>query len=275
VVACNAENNIPVVGRDEVRNGREMHWIRIDRYYASAGDDSDMLDVEVIQQPMLCQHCGNAPCEEVCPAMATMHDDQGINVMVYNRCIGTRYCSNNCPYKVRRFNWYEYSKYRFGPQGSGDSFGRIVKNVVSSGATSSQAELSKHPLEMALNPEVTARSRGVMEKCNFCLQRTREVREIEKSENRRIRDGEVTTACAQTCPTRAITFGDLNDPDSAVVRSGTQAHGYKVLDPVLNTRPAVTYLAKIRNRPATEAERSGHGGEGEAATAKVVEGGHP
>jgi len=272
VVACNAENNIPVVGRDEVRRGREMHWLRIDRYYSSAQDDQDMLDVDVIQQPVMCQQCDNAPCEEACPAMATMHNDEGINVMVYNRCIGTRYCSNNCPYKVRRFNWYEYGKYRFGPQGSGDAFGRIAKNLITGGATSSQAELSKHPLEMALNPEVTVRSRGVMEKCNFCLQRTRDIREREKTTNHAIRDGEITTACAQTCPTKAITFGDLNDEQSAVNAQIKQAHGYKLLDEVLNTRPAVTYLAKIRNRPAMAAELV-HGDAPAAAAAKP-EGAH-
>jgi molybdopterin-containing oxidoreductase family iron-sulfur binding subunit len=262
VVACNAENNIPVVGRDEVRRGREMHWIRIDRYYVSDGDDDNMLDVEVMQQPVMCQQCDNAPCEEACPAMATMHNDEGINVMVYNRCIGTRYCSNNCPYKVRRFNWYEYGKYRFGPHGSGDAFGRIAKNLMTDGATSSQAELSVHPLEMALNPEVTVRSRGVMEKCNFCLQRTREIRDIEKRENRAIRDGEITTACAQTCPTQAIVFGDLNDANAQVNKQASQLHGYKLLDNVLNTRPAVTYLSRIRNRPATPdelAQLDGHG----------------
>jgi Fe-S-cluster-containing dehydrogenase component/anaerobic selenocysteine-containing dehydrogenase len=265
VVACNAENNIPVVGRDEVRRGRELHWMRIDRYYVSDGDDTDMLDVDVIQQPVMCQQCDNAPCEEACPAMATMHNDEGINVMVYNRCIGTRYCSNNCPYKARRFNWYEYGKYRFGPQGAGDAAGRIVKNLITSGATSSQAELTKHPLEMALNPEVTVRSRGVMEKCNFCIQRTREIRDIEKRDNRKIRDGELTTACAQTCPTQAIVFGDLNDPESQVTKIATEAHSYKLLDSVLNTRPAVTYLARIRNRPATADEMKKLSGDGHAS----------
>ena len=257
VVACNAENNIPVVGREEVRRGRELHWMRIDRYYSSDHDDQDMLDVEVVQQPVMCQQCGNAPCEEACPAMATMHNDEGINVMVYNRCIGTRYCSNNCPYKARRFNWYEYGKYRFGPQGADDAFGRIAKNLLTGGSTSSQAELSKHPLEMALNPEVTVRSRGVMEKCNFCVQRTREIREIEKSTNHAIADGQVTTGCAQTCPTKAIVFGDLNDEKSAVNVQIAQTHGYKLLDVELNTRPSVTYLAKIRNRPVTAADHAG------------------
>jgi len=265
VVACTAENNVPVVGRDEVRKQRLMHWIRIDRYYSeveaehpdgSAAADADMLDVEVAFMPVMCQQCGQAPCEEVCPAMATVHNDEGINHMVYNRCIGTRYCSNNCPYKVRRFNWYEYSKFRAGPIGSDSPLLRIIKNVRTEASTSSQAELAKHPLEMLLNPDVTLRSRGVMEKCNFCLQRTREVREREKSTGRRIRDGEITTACAQTCPTQAIVFGDLNDPEAAVNTGVASDHGYKLLDEELNTRPSVTYLAKIRNRPATATERA-------------------
>ncbi len=261
VVACSAENNVPVVGRDEVRKQRLMHWIRIDRYYSDApgarspgAEGDDELDVEVAFMPVMCQQCGQAPCEEVCPAMATVHNDEGINHMVYNRCIGTRYCSNNCPYKVRRFNWYEYSKFRAGPVGSESPLLRIVKNVKTDLSTSSQAELARHPLEMLLNPEVTVRSRGVMEKCNFCLQRTREVREREKASGRRIRDGAVTTACAQTCPTQAIVFGDLNDPEAAVNAGAAAEHGYKLLDDELNTRPAVTYLAKVRNRPASAAE---------------------
>lgn len=252
VVACNAENNVPVVGRDEVRKGRIMHWMRVDRYYSSVG--GDQLDVEVLHQPVMCQQCDHAPCEEVCPAMATVHNDEGQNIMVYNRCIGTRYCSNNCPYKVRRFNWYEYSKYRAGPINSGEPVGRILKNVVTDGRTSSQAELTQAPLQLLLNPEVTVRSRGVMEKCNFCLQRTRAIREREKAQNRRLPDGAVTSACAQTCPTDAIVFGDLNDPESAVSRLAAQVHGYKLLDAELNTRPSVTYLAKIRNRPVLESD---------------------
>ncbi len=223
VVACTAENNVPVVGRDEVRKGREMHWIRIDRYYTSTADAAgrpDLLDVEVVHQPVMCQQCGQAPCEEVCPAMATMHNDEGINHMVYNRCIGTRYCSNNCPYKVRRFNWYEYSKYRAGPVGSGSPLVRIARNIQTSGATSSQAELSQAPLQLLLNPEVTVRSRGVMEKCNFCLQRTREVREAEKASGSRFKDGAVTTACAQTCPTA----GDHLRRPQRRGRRGEQGH---------------------------------------------------
>jgi len=255
VVACSAENNVPVVGRDEVRKGRIMHWMRVDRYYQS--ENGDQLDVEAVHQPVMCQQCDNAPCEEVCPAMATVHNDEGQNIMVYNRCIGTRYCSNNCPYKVRRFNWYEYSKYRAGPVESGDPLNRIAKNLMTEGRTSSQEELSKAPLALMLNPEITVRSRGVMEKCNFCVGRTRQIRETEKESGTRFKDGAVTSACAQTCPTNAIVFGDLNDAGSAVSKISTAVHGYKLLDVELNTRPAVTYLAKLRNRPATADERKG------------------
>jgi Fe-S-cluster-containing dehydrogenase component len=261
VVACTAENNVPVVGRDEVRKGREMHWIRIDRYYSGSGDD-DLLDVEVFQQPMLCQHCAHAPCEEVCPPMATMHNDEGVNVQIYNRCIGTRYCSNNCPYKVRRFNYYEYSKYRMGPVNAGAPFERVVKNLVSEGATSSSNELSKAPLQMLLNPVVTVRSKGVMEKCNFCVQRTRDIREGEKATNKKYQDGSIKTACAQTCPTDAITFGDINDLESEVSKISAESHAYQVLDEELNTRPSVAYLRRMRNRPATadEAKKLAHEG---------------
>nr|MBA3846386.1 4Fe-4S dicluster domain-containing protein [Planctomycetota bacterium] len=268
VVACTAENNVPVVGRDEVRKGREMHWIRIDRYYSGNSDKAkraeehpgdtghiEKLDVEVVFQPMLCQHCGHAPCEEVCPAMATMHNEEGLNIQVYNRCIGTRYCSNNCPYKVRRFNFYEYSKYRAGPQGAGAPFDRVIGNLVSEGSTSSQAEMSQRPLEMVLNPEISVRSKGVMEKCNFCVQRTREVREIEKASGKKHRDGAITTACAQACPTEAIVFGDINDESSRVSRTVAAAptgYAYLLLDKELNTRPSVAYFRRLRNRPATK-----------------------
>jgi len=255
IVACSAENNVPVVGRDQVRIGREMHWMRIDRYFSSGDDDRQgnerqFLDVEAVSQPMVCQQCLNAPCEEVCPATATMHNEEGINVQVYNRCIGTRYCSNNCPYKVRRFNFYEYSKYRTGPQNSGDPFNRIAKNLVTEHTTSGREELTRAPLAMMLNPAVTVRSKGVMEKCNFCVQRTRDVRETEKASGKPYADGSVTTACAQTCPTAAITFGDINDPYSAVSQTALAAlHGFKVLDKDLNTRPSVLYTRRVRNRP--------------------------
>lgn len=264
IVACSAENNVPVVGREEVRRGREMHWMRIDRYYTALTDEylgtgeSDAvekgdgtLEVEVIQQPMLCQQCGHAPCEEVCPANATMHNDEGQNVQVYNRCIGTRFCANNCPYKVRKFNWYEYSKYRAGPK-TDDPFLRVVRNVFTEGRTSSQSELATLPLNLMLNPDVTVRSKGVMEKCNFCISRTRDIRESEKRTNRAYDDTDplMTSACAQTCPSEAIVFGDIQDPFSQVNQVATDnRHQYQVLNKELNTRPSIVYLRNVRNRP--------------------------
>lgn len=286
IVACSVENNVPVVGRDQMRAGREMHWLRIDRYYstehkkdpantdqwnrpdqhaiegkAANGKPYDPEHLEVISQPLMCQQCGHAPCEEVCPAMATMRNEEGINLQIYNRCIGTRFCANNCPYKVRRFNFYEYSKYRAGPQGSRDPFDRVVRNVTAELSTSSQAELKNGgwttPLALMWNPEVAIRSKGVMEKCNFCVQKTRKIREEEKRSGRPYDDTvpTATTACAQTCPTRALTFGDINDPHSqvnAVVEAAP--HRYKVLDEMVNTRPAVQYLRLIRHRPLTIGE---------------------
>ncbi|GDY14737.1 hypothetical protein LBMAG53_36150 [Planctomycetota bacterium] len=260
-VACSAENNVPVVGRDEVRRGRLMHWIRIDRYYSG----KDRLDVETIHQPVMCQQCEKAPCEAVCPANATMHNEEGLNVQVYNRCIGTRYCANNCPYKARRFNWYEYSALRAGPKtGSGalSPLTRIVGNVqqtANAGApsTTSPDERTHLPLQLMLNPDVTVRSRGVMEKCNFCLHRTRAAKEQERAAGTRLPDGAVQTACSQTCPTQAIVFGDLNDPAAAVSRSAGVAGGYKVLDEVLNTRPSVTYHPRLRHRPSEPDESAG------------------
>jgi len=268
-----------------------MHWIRIDRYFSSrvwgdhgttpaAGQTSGdamfgapspdaLLDIDTAYQPMLCQQCGHAPCEEVCPAMATMHNEEGLNIQVYNRCIGTRYCSNNCPYKVRRFNFYEYSKYRAGPVGSAAPFDRVVKNLTTEMTTSSSAELTRAPLMMVLNPAVSVRSKGVMEKCNFCVQRTRDVRENEKATGRKYDDkqvGAITTACAQTCPTGAITFGDINDPESKVnqVAAGSP-HGYKLLDKELNTRPSVIYLQRIRNRPVDANALAAANAHGDAA----------
>lgn len=209
VTSCDIENNIPAVGPEEVARSREMHWMRLDRYYAG---DRDNPEVEF--QPMLCQHCANASCESVCPVLATMHDDQGLNVQVYNRCVGTRYCANNCPYKVRRFNWFD-----------------------------NQTKLAVR--RIGLNPNVTVRSRGVMEKCSFCLQRIEEVRIRSRNEGRDIRDGEMVTACQQSCPADAIIFGDRQDPRSRVAQSAADKRAYRVLEEI-NRQPAISYLARKR-----------------------------
>jgi molybdopterin-containing oxidoreductase family iron-sulfur binding subunit len=225
VVACQVENNIPVVGKDEVSRHREMHWLRIDRYYSDTPPSPPLPrggerggDVDVVHQPMLCQQCGNAPCETVCPVLATVHSSEGLNQQVYNRCVGTRYCANNCPYKARRFNWFDYAH------------DDTLQNLV-------------------LNPEVTVRSRGVMEKCTFCVQRIQEAKIEARRRGLPLADGAIQPACQQSCPARAITFGDLNDQRSRAARLAQGGRGYQVLAE-LNVRPSVTYLQGVRNRPA-------------------------
>jgi molybdopterin-containing oxidoreductase family iron-sulfur binding subunit len=267
IVACNVENNVALVGKQEVINRREMHWLRIDRYYSNpAGTDADDLqglekvaeNPEVVFQPMLCQHCNNAPCETVCPVAATTHSSEGLNQMTYNRCIGTRYCANNCPYKVRRFNWFKYHDnqqfYQANPAMNTD-LGRMV-----------------------LNPDVTVRSRGVMEKCSFCVQRIQSGKLNAKKERRTLKDGEVVTACQAACATGAIVFGDLNNPESRlsqllkvdhfkevekdgkvekVINYGIDKkignpRAYRVLEEI-GVKPNIFYLTKIRNKDkATE-----------------------
>jgi molybdopterin-containing oxidoreductase family iron-sulfur binding subunit len=216
VLACQAENNIPVVGRDQVRNSRQMHWIRIDRYFSGNPEQP-----ETLFQPMLCQHCENAPCETVCPVLATVHDDEGLNVQVYNRCVGTRYCQNNCPYKVRRFNFFDHWKNYEGAQ------------------------------NLAWNPDVTVRSRGIMEKCTFCVQRIRDAKDRAKDMGALVADGDIKPACQQTCPTEAIVFGDINNPTSKARLRADEERTFRALE-VLNTRPAVSYMSKVRNVERTE-----------------------
>jgi molybdopterin-containing oxidoreductase family iron-sulfur binding subunit len=256
VVACTVENNVAVVGRQEVINRREMQWLRIDRYYSSDSPPEDHKgaevaaeDPEVVFQPMLCQQCNNAPCETVCPVAATTHSTEGLNQMTYNRCIGTRYCANNCPYKVRRFNWFKYHD------------NRQFENV----NVSMNTDLGK----MVLNPDVTVRSRGVMEKCTFCVQRIQAGKLSARKEKRPMKDGEVVTACQAACSTGAIVFGDMNNPDSRVSKllkvrplSPERSHinskqsdnprAYTVLEEI-DTRPNIFYLAKVRNRDGAKA----------------------
>jgi len=239
VVACHSENNVPVVGKNEVMRAHEMHWLRIDRYFVSNEKNPDELET-VIFQPMLCQHCDNAPCENVCPVAATMHNSEGINQMAYNRCIGTRYCANNCPYKVRRFNWGDYTgASTHGKLGPSSGVGKLNEVV---------HQMNDELTRMVLNPDVVTRSRGVMEKCTFCVQRTQEGKLKAKMENRKMGGNDVQTACAQACPTSAIVFGNVNDAESTVakIRKENQQRVFYVLEQI-HTLPNVSYLAKIRN----------------------------
>ena len=249
VVSCTSENNVAVVGKDEVRRSREMHWLRIDRYYSSdmneevaekegvGGIDkflkmeipSTSDNVEVVFQPVMCQHCNHAPCETVCPVLATTHSLEGLNQMTYNRCIGTRYCANNCPYKVRRFNWFRYSE--------NAEFDFNMNN-----------DLGK----MVLNPDVTVRSRGVMEKCSMCIQRIQAGKLLAKKNSERPKDGSIKTACQKSCPTNAISFGDFNDINSQVRKTWNNERKYQLLEEV-GVQPSVFYLTKIRNKTSKEA----------------------
>ena len=245
LISCQSENNVPVVGKDEVRKGREMHWIRIDRYYASdeeatvgtrKGDldfgkaEKPSLNPKVVHMPMLCHHCNHAPCETVCPVAATNHSNEGLNQMAYNRCIGTRYCANNCPYKVRRFNWFNYPSYK--------KFTEV---------NPAQDDLGR----MVLNPDVTVRTRGVMEKCSFCVQRIQATKLEAKKDGTPVRDGSLATACSEGCPTNAITVGDWNDINSMVRKSSEDKRAYQALEEV-GTKPNIWYKVKVRNEDNKE-----------------------
>jgi MoCo/4Fe-4S cofactor protein with predicted Tat translocation signal len=236
IVACNVENNVPVVGKDEVRKRREMHWIRIDRYYTFNEEgkqiteekeideiEGTMENISVVHQPMMCQHCEHAPCETVCPVLATVHSNEGLNHMAYNRCVGTRYCANNCPYKVRRFNWFNYW--------NDSRFDNYLNNEFT---------------QLVLNPDVTTRSRGVMEKCSLCLQRIQAGKLKAKIEKRTLADGDVKVACQQVCPANAIVFGDANDANSEVSKALKNERTYYVLEEI-NVQPGVGYMTKITN----------------------------
>lgn len=250
VVACHAENNVPVVGKSEVLRYHDMHWLRIDRYFISDEKNPDDLK-GVVFQPMLCQHCDNAPCENVCPVAATNHSSEGLNQMTYNRCIGTRYCANNCPFKVRRFNWADYT--------GADSFPNNRDQKLVGKLDSVIEQMNDELTRMVLNPDVTVRSRGVIEKCSFCVQKLQAAKLDAKKENRILKDGDAKTACQTACPSNAIVFGNAHDKDSALskVRNENPQRRFAVLEQ-LHVLPNITYLAKVRN---TEEEATNWGGE--------------
>ncbi len=274
VVACQAENNVPIVGKEQVIRGREMHWLRIDRYFQcdqvamSKANESfkDPIDAKIVTQPMACAHCETAPCEEVCPVAATVHTEEGINAMAYNRCIGTRYCGNNCPYKVRRFNYFNYNTeygYYYGWQDNREKASQKLQSLV-------------------LNPEVTVRGRGVMEKCTYCIQRVQngKIQSRTKGDGR-VHDGDIRSACQEACPSHAIVFGDLNDKSSRVYQSQNDSRAYAVLEE-LNIKPRTRYLSRIRNVPkrlATAIQKTpvrpgGHHGHGDDHSHESGDHGH-
>jgi molybdopterin-containing oxidoreductase family iron-sulfur binding subunit len=251
VIACQAENNVPVVGKLQVAHGRSMHWIRIDRYFATEhGFDQDKgqmpEDPEMVHEPMMCQHCENAPCETVCPVNATIHSQDGLNVMAYNRCIGTRYCANNCPFKVRRFNYFDYNQRPIGKKKIAGAF-----NIYKEYFAPLTEKGAPDTVKLRNNPNVTVRMRGVMEKCTFCVQRIEEAKisahvHAGASANTKIPRDSFTTACAQACPNDAIVFGDISDPESRVSKIKRQDRNYRLLE-YLNVNTRVSYLARIRN----------------------------
>lgn len=251
VVACHAENNVPVVGKKEVLRYHDMHWLRIDRYFVTDHENPDNLK-GVVFQPMLCQHCDNAPCENVCPVAATNHSSEGINQMAYNRCIGTRYCANNCPFKVRRFNWADYT--------GADSFADNQDQQLVGKLDNVIMQMNDELTRMVLNPDVTVRSRGVMEKCTFCIQKLQYAKLDAKKQNRVLKDGEAKTACQLACPTHAIVFGNAHDKNSEVnkVKNDNPRRSFYVLEQ-LHVLPNITYLAKVRNTEEIIVE-AGHGG---------------
>lgn len=254
VVACSAENNVSVVGKNQVAKYHDMHWLRIDRYFSG-----DMENPDVVFQPMLCQHCDNAPCENVCPVAATNHSSEGLNQMTYNRCIGTRYCANNCPYKVRRFNWHDWN--------GADSFKDNQAAIIESGRLNEvTVQMNDELTRMVLNPDVTVRSRGVIEKCSFCVQRLQEAKLTAKKDSRPMVDSDIKTACQQACPTGAIVFGNVNDKESAIRKTRTEEGTHRtfyVLEQ-LHVLPNVSYMAKVRNTERTVGNHEeGHEGHEE------------